>query len=280
MASKKTPVKKTSASTAKATKPKPTSTKETPEVNMSRLESFTFFTGKGKSTKGAWLDIPFNDPQVIRILPPVFGQDFWMTEHVFHPCNVGGRRGGWTFKGEQGEYNAMITCLDEYGKGPCPIDELIEWLESDEDGDTSVAEGLYVQKKYIMNVVHEGTIKLWGATPGAAKNIKVACDALAKKKASLADISHPVTGRDIIVTKNGNPKDPKSARYAVTLGDQEKLDFPGWENKAFDIGNAIRFLERPIILEAMVRNLGGLVPIKDIFGKELGADTKKTGKKK
>jgi hypothetical protein len=257
--------------------------KETPAVNMSRLESFTFFDSTGKSTKGSWLEVPWNDGLVVRILPPCFGQDFWITEHTFHGCNVGGRRGGWSFQGEQGEYRAMITCLDAYEKGPCPICEVIDWAA--EDGDEGIQDGIKIQKKYIMNVLVRDTneVKLWGASPGAAKGIKKIVDSLKKKSESLSDIAHPVTGRDIIILKAGDPKNPMSARYTITACDKEPLDFDGWESKAFDLGNSIRFLDRPTIIQAIHSNIGGLVPVKDIFGNEMKTtkeSTKKPGKNK
>lgn len=82
------------------------------------------------------------------------------------------------------------------------------------------------------------------------------------------DISHLVTGEDLLVkaVRSNNPRFP--LKYEVQPIERKPFKIQGWEEKTHDLKAYIRIPSYDEVLQIIVDNLSTVLPLGDIFGKK------------
>lgn len=232
-------------------------------VNLDKLKGYTLkYPGGGGADWFKIDDKQVDQPQMVRLLPPIGDMDDTVpwTEHVLHY-----RAFGESWKMTDGS-NRAITCLDVHGEGGCPVCELIAWLEDNDEADLALE--IAPKKSFYANIVNRetGKLNLWNMPSGVLKPV------LNFMRGKAGDITDPAKGRDLEVVKT---RAGRSMRYSASLDlEASPIGVEGWQKNARDCTKLIKVFGREEIIDILQNNLGGMVPISEIFGR-----AKKNGKR-
>lgn len=236
-------------------------------VDLTKLRKRKFQGGGGSGGGGQWYKYTgYDTPRVIRVLPPRadFSGDFW-AETAMHYNGFGAKGSAFVFEGI--EQKKAIICNrfhEEAKQGDCPVCEILDWAS--ENQEKQVLKALRKQSVYKINIVDRddnNRIKIWDCKP----SVIGAIDAI--MKGSMGDVTNPRVGRDLEITRTGDPNEISSIEYHVQALDKSPIGVADWESKDYDLMKMIResFQSRQAQLAALYTSIAGLVPLDEIFGK-------------
>ena len=262
-------------------------------TNMTALQGLAEGGGGGDFKRATWFKLEeFDKEYTIRILPGLEEDDnVPFIKHYFHACNLAGRNQGWQVLDEEGEpmtrqdgspITKMLTSLrehdveDEFGK--CPMGELLDWAE--EEGDDHLTTAFKVQSKTTCNMVDREMNEVQPWTPSASLTKRI----IGVSQGKAGDIFHPKTGRDLVFVKYQIPKtsprtqDWQRIRYKDPVVKDKSPIGIEWE-EATPLKTWVNFRTRAEMLAVMQHNIGGMVPLSDIFPGEVEPRKRKAKKR-
>jgi len=214
--------------------------------------------GGGMERGGGFFKIPdtmIGKAVAVRLLPPVgeMGGVPWVM-HRLHYDN-GPRSQGWEIPGE--ERRRAITCLNEHGNpGGCPVCLLREIAKH--DGNLELEKRLTPKWQRYIQILDRSDekVKIWTAPAAVIKAIQ----AILQSKAG--DITHPEKGRDLMVTKSGDPRKWSTIEYQAMVDvERSPIGVPGWEADLTDLTNLVKILAPEEIIEILHHNLHSEVDV-------------------
>jgi len=220
-------------------------------------------------TRTDWFKIEDGIPYEIRVLPPLEGHvDAWgkpldvpWVEHMQHGKNRGGMLANWDIEGSQ--YQRQITCLEWLGEPKCPVCELQRWCE---ENDIDPEFTLFPKPQYLMNLIYEGALWVWGAPPTAAGKIQE----ITESPHYGVKIFDPVLGRDLELkrTKVGGASGKGGFRsYSITpLPKSSRIELKDWEGQATKLARLITPFSYQDAQLIVIQNLGAFFPMDEVFG--------------
>lgn len=192
------------------------STSEGPRTNLKAARRML----KGLGQNDKWWR-PSIGENIIRILPANTDDGNFAFEQSQHF--------GFKVAGEKRAFPCMISL----GQDICPACQLIAAYEDDEDDDVkAILEKMNPSKYFLMNIIDRNAnkpgVRIYSATPGAMKGI---LDIFADS--DYGDITNPIKGRDIKITKTGSEK---ATRYKIMVRPNiSKVGLANWADQLFDL---------------------------------------------
>lgn len=208
---------------------------------------------------------PKSGNNIIRILPPTEEGKPWLYKSVLHHGIKIERK------------DRAMPCLQEAFGKPCPACEVIAYFSRDPDPDvTGIIKEIRPNTKYVMNVLDrreaDPAPRLFTATTPVVRDIKKFIQA----NEDVEDITDPESGRDVVITKEG---DGKQTRYSaqvkiksspIGLDEYEALDLE--ENVYTEVYDYAR------MCELLVSNFSDVMPDIDKAFKQLSKKVKEEKK--
>jgi hypothetical protein len=229
-------------------------------INMKKAAGRLKFGGAGRPGGGLFFNWPdYNVWHELRFLGPWHEDtdEVW-TQHVLHYKQIGERRSG--FAGLDPKGNKAITCSEFHLGEPCAVCQLIAWCEERSIPGVS---GIMAKDQFLTNIVYENMLKVWGDTKKTIiKKLKTYLNN-PRLGSEMFDIE---TGRNVEIVRTGDKEDLQSIEYDMQVLDPSPIVLPtGWEKKVPQLSKFIQTWDRNEIIEVLIANLGGHIPVKDCF---------------
>lgn len=223
--------------------------------DLEKLKRMASSSNERSTAEGGWLQVEFDEPAALRILPQVDGDH--IIQHHLHPLRLSKNQYAWTLDDKR----RLITCRAVHEEDRCPVCELEKWCI--DNGETQFAEAIKIQKKNYCAIIdrQDDQIKFLSITPGGLASL---LRVLGKK----GDIFDPKKGYDLILTKTGNPKNSFSIRYNfIADAKPSPIGLDEWEEKTPKIKDQIFVMKEAEIMKCIQENLGTLLPLDKVFKK-------------